>query len=95
MVDAWLPALLAFSGAAVTAAGAWIIAKHQRSGKVDTTDAAGLWQEGKDLRDFLVSRIEAQSMEIAALKIEVRDLRAELAVLRTELKQRWEQDGSK
>ena len=85
----WLPLLLALAGAAVTAVGAYVIAKHQRSGKVDTSDAAVLWQEGKDLRDFLVARIEAQSSEIAALKIEVRECKQEVSALRAELKERW------
>lgn len=81
--------LLTLFGVVVTALGAWIIAKHQRSGRVDTTDAADLWKEGKDLRDFLVARIEAQSAEIAALKIEVRELKGEVVTLRAELKERW------
>ncbi len=88
-VSAWFPALLTLLGVVVTALGAYIIAKHQRSGKVDTTDAAVLWKEGKDLRDFLVSRIESQSAEIAALKIEMRECKVEIAGLRSELKARW------
>ncbi len=94
-MSAWFPALLTLFGVVVTALGAYIIAKHQRSGKVDTTDAAVLWQEGKDLRDFLVSRIEAQSAEIAALKIEVRECKHEVASLRLELKERWPSDGKR
>ena len=80
----------------VTAFGSYIIIKHQRSGKIDTTDAGDLWREGKDLRDFLVSRIEAQERarlvsdaEIVALKTEVRDLKLEVSGLRTELRERW------
>lgn len=92
-MSAWFPALLTLAGVAVTAIGAYVIAKHQRSGKVDTTDAAVLWQEGKDLRDFLVARIEAQSAEIAQLKIEVRDLKLEVLGLRAELKERWPNHG--
>ena len=89
-------AALSLAGVAVTAVGAWIIAIHQRAGKVDTSEAADLWKEGKDLRDFLVGRIEAQERarivsdaEITALKLEVRDLKVEVAGLRTELKERW------
>lgn len=92
-MSAWLPALLALAGAAVTALGAYIIAKHQRSGKVDTTDAADLWKEGKDLRDFLVARIESQEAEIVNLKVEVRECKDEVRALRTELKERWAADG--
>lgn len=84
-----LVGLLALAGVIVTAVGGFVIAKHQRSGKVDTTDASVLWQEGKDLRDFLVARIEAQSAEITALKIEVRECKHEVAQLRAELKARW------
>lgn len=85
----WIPALLALAGAVVTAIGAFVIAKHQRSGKVDTTDAAVLWQEGKDLRDFLMSRIEAQESDIAALKFELRGCRDEVAHCLDELKKLW------
>ena len=87
-MSAWLPALLALAGATVTALGAYVIAKHQRSGKVDTSDAAVLWQEGKDLRDFLVARIEVQSAEIIALKNEVRECKLEVAGLRRDLHER-------
>lgn len=87
-MPAWLPALLALAGAAVTAFGAYVIAKHQRSGKVDTSDAAVLWQEGKDLRDFLVARIEVQSAEIVALKTEVRECKLEVSALRRDLHER-------
>jgi hypothetical protein len=92
-VNEFLVGILTLAGVVVTAAGSWIIAKHRLSGKVDTTDAAVLWQEGKDLRDFLVSRIEAQSAEIAALKIEVRECKHEVANLRQELKERWPANG--
>lgn len=85
----WLPALLALAGAIVTTLGGYIIVKHQRSGKIDTTDAGVLWQEGKDLRDFLVSRIEAQESNIAELKFELRGCQDEVALLREELKKLW------
>ena len=92
-MSAWFPALLTLVGVVVTAIGAYVIAKHQRSGKVDTTDAAVLWKEGKDLRDFLVTRIDAQDLEIRDLKIEVRDMKLEVAGLRAELKERWPNHG--
>lgn len=85
--------VLALCAAAVTALGTYIIIRHQRSGKVDTTDASDLWKEGKDLRDFLVTRIDAQDSEIKDLKIEVRDLKIEVVGLRAELKERWPKDG--
>ena len=81
-------AVLGLCGLTVTAFGAWVIAKHRESGKVGTSDAAGLWQEGKDLREFLVSRIDAQAADIAGLQREVRDLKLEVAGLRSELKER-------
>ena len=79
-------AVLALAGVAVTAFGGYVIAKHQRSGKVDTTDAADLWQEGKALREFLQDRIRACEGEIKDLKFEVRELKLELAGLRAELR---------
>ena len=79
-------AVLALAGVVVTAFGGYIIAKHQRSGKVDTTDAADLWQEGKDLREFLKNRIIALESEVKELKFEVRELKLEIAGLRAELR---------
>ena len=81
-------AVLAFAGVAVTAFGGYIIAKHRQSGKVDTSDAHDLWEEGKDLRSFLVARIEAQETEVKELKAEVRELKLEVAGLRVELRER-------
>jgi predicted RNase H-like nuclease (RuvC/YqgF family) len=79
-------AVLALVGVAVTAFGGYIIAKHQRSGKIDTTDADTLWQEGKDLREFLKDRIRALEAEVKDLKFEVRELKLEIAGLRAELR---------
>jgi hypothetical protein len=84
-------AVLTLAGVAVTAFGGYIIAKHQRSGKVDTTDAADLWQEGKDLRDFLKERIRACEAEVKDLKFEVRELKLEMAGLRAELRKQTNQ----
>ena len=79
-------AVLALVGVIVTAFGGYIIAEHRRSGKIDTTDADTLWQEGKDLREFLKDRIKALEAEVKDLKLEVRELKLEVTSMRAELR---------
>jgi predicted nuclease with TOPRIM domain len=79
--------------AAVSAAGvAWLIARRTSSGRVDTTEAATLWAESKQMRSELRDEItvlraglaEMQS-ELAALRTETAECRAESASLRKEI----------
>jgi hypothetical protein len=90
-VNPLVPIILGVVGAAISAVGAYALARRQRSGKVDTTEAATLWAEGqamrKELRDeTIVLRDEgvALRLEAIAMREEAAVMRAELLALRTE-----------
>jgi len=82
-VDPWVPIVLGAIGAAVSGYVAWLVARRQRSGKIDTTEAADLWKEGKDMRDALIAQIVSLEAKIVALeaKIVALDARLEVALI--------------
>lgn len=85
-------ALVGLAGAIVSAAVGIYVAKRQRSGKIDTTEAEKLWDEGtamrRELRDEVLS-VRAENLllreEQKTMRQELVQLRAETAVLRAEL----------
>lgn len=83
-----LAALTAISASLVT----WLVARRRTSGRVDTTEASTLWQEGAamraELRDETVSlRAEMVRMrdEAVVLRSEASTLRGEASSLRDEM----------
>lgn len=48
--------------------GAYIVAARRFSGKIGTSDAAQLWKESKDIRDWSTKRLEAADAEIGELR---------------------------
>jgi hypothetical protein len=70
-VNPLVPVILGLIGAAVSFFTATALARRQRSGSTDTSDAADLWQEGKDLRAFLIARTERLEAVIVSLEAKI------------------------
>lgn len=63
----------AVGSAAASVAGAWV--KWRRSsGTVQTSDAGDLWQESRDIRDFLKEQISALEVKVDQLEERVHTL---------------------
>jgi hypothetical protein len=77
-VNPWLPAILAALGTVLVAAIGYALKARSSSGKIETSEAADLWKEGKDMRDALIAEIVSLRTELKALKDEITQLRAEL-----------------
>lgn len=71
-------------GGALTALVAWWVAKRQRSGRVDTSEAASLWAESQAMRQELRAEVVASRTEISSLRTELVEVRAALAAVRAE-----------
>lgn len=93
-----LLALIGIVGAVTTGVVTWLVARRQRSGRINTTEAETLWEERRLMAvenreandriraDLLVTREElaATRKELAATREESAALRAELAASRIE-----------
>lgn len=84
-------ALAVIVGAVITGVVTWSVARRTKSGKIDTSEAATLWDEGTkmrgELRDELVSTKEQLGKAITAitaLNEEIRRSRAETEASREE-----------
>ena len=84
-MNPWVPVVLGVVGALVSAAGAYIIAKRQRSGRIDTTEAETLWAESQAMRTELRNRAETLEAEVIALRAELAAQRIESAAMREEM----------
>lgn len=80
-----LPLVFGLVGALAAAVGAWAVAKRQRSGKIDTTEAETLWAEGQAMRKELREENLALRAEILALRAEVTAWRVEAVALRAKV----------
>lgn len=78
-----LAVLAAIVGPALT----YYAAKRQHSGRIETTSAEALWQEGKDIRDHLTKVTNDQEAHITKLETSVSLLSTELAAAREEIRQ--------
>lgn len=67
--------LFVFLGVCVTAIGAWLINRRQNSGKIDTSEAAKLWEESTGMRHELRDQVAALQDEIKAMKVEYQQLK--------------------
>lgn len=93
-----LVALIGVAGAVAAAVVTWLVARRQRSGRVNTTEAETLWEERRLMavdaradndrirKDLLATRDEltATRLELAATRKESAALRVELAAARSE-----------
>src|SRR5437868_15202005 len=58
--------------------GAYLVAAHKMSGKNAATEAAQLWEESKNIRDWSAARIDKCDQEIIRLTAELDAARAEI-----------------
>jgi len=79
---AWLSPLI---GTLVAGLCTYLIAIRRSSGRIDTTEAAKLWEEAADIRDVYRHEITELREEVAVLKKQNRELNAEVASLQTQL----------
>lgn len=63
-------ALLAFAATLITSTGAFLAVRIQRSGRVNTTEAAILWVEEREMRHDLQKELAARQTIIDNLRIE-------------------------
>lgn len=75
-------AFLGLLGAAISAGVGVYVAKRQRSGRIDTTEAQTLWTEGTNMRKELRDELIAVRAENTLLRDEQKALRAEVVGLR-------------
>jgi hypothetical protein len=71
-----IPVIAALAGPVV----AYLVAARRFSGKIETTEAADLWRESRDIRKWSRDRIEQLEHRIAHLEDENKELRTRLDV---------------
>ncbi len=80
-----VPILLGVIGAVISGAVAFAVARRQRSGRIDTTEAETLWAESQAMRTELRNEAETCRGEVSALRTEMVAVRAEASVMREEM----------
>ncbi len=63
-----LQSILPFLGSLVVAGLAYFIQKRRQSGQIHTSEAADLWKESKDIRDYQAKEMLDLRAELDALK---------------------------
>lgn len=84
-MNPWVPVILGVVGAAFSALAAYAIAKRQRSGKIDSSEAETLWAEGQQMRQELRAETVTLREEVLALRSEAVAARNESSAMRLEL----------
>ncbi len=102
LIDAGVVSAL---GAVATAALGFVAGRRRMSGRIDTSEAAQLWQEAREHRDSLTRRVESLERQlehalgeraeligmVEELQRELDGVRGELASVRMESRQKDEQ----
>jgi len=78
------PVLGVLFAAFLAPAGAYLLAVRKMSGKINTTEAAQLWEESKAIREWSAARIDKCDEEILRLKTELEVAKARIAELEKE-----------
>ena len=84
-MNPWVPVALGILGAAMSALAAYAIARRQRSGRIDSSEAETLWAEGQAMRQELRLETVQLRAEVLALRSEAVASRNESASMRIEL----------
>lgn len=77
-MNPWVPIILGVISAAISGFVVYIIARRQSSGQIDTSDAADLWKEGKDMRDALIAQIGRLEVVVTLLQTKIAALEGKL-----------------
>lgn len=80
-----LTALVAVVTSALTALFAYLIARRQSSGSVDTSDARSIFEAEKAFREAQTAEIAELRAQITLAHTEITSLRAEITSLRSEI----------
>jgi hypothetical protein len=85
---AWNPiivAVLGLIGFVFAPVAAYLVAKRQFSGRIETTEAKELWAESRSIRQQAFDRIAELNRVVARLEERIEDLEQENANLRSRL----------
>jgi predicted RNase H-like nuclease (RuvC/YqgF family) len=66
--------VIAVITAAITPVVAYLIAARQFSGKIETSNAADLWNESRNIRDWAMQRIQSLEGAVNTLEVRVKEL---------------------
>jgi hypothetical protein len=69
-----VPLILAVVAAISAPIGAYFVAARQFSGKIETSDAAELWEESRSIREWSAKRMGELNELVGSLEVRVRDL---------------------
>lgn len=70
--------------AIVSAISAWLIARRSKSGHIDTTEAATLWDEGTKMRGELREQVTLLRTQLGEAMVAVTELNREIKASRSE-----------
>jgi hypothetical protein len=94
-MSAVMIAVLALTGTALTGLVTWLVAARAASGRVETTDAATLWEESRAIRvelrkeaDTLRQRVDKLSEEVEECHADGIELRKRLVLVEAQLRSR-------
>lgn len=79
-----VPAVFALIAAVFAPLGAYLIAKRQFSGRIETSDAKELWAESRAIREWSQQRIDTLNDVVARLEERERLLEGRVRLLETE-----------
>lgn len=83
-MNPYIAALFALAGASSAAIAAWLVARRKASGRIETTEAATLWEESQAMRKELREEAVVLRQEVLAMREEAVAMRNETLVLREE-----------
>lgn len=69
-MNALLGAVAVVAGAAITGLVAWLIARRNTSGEINTTQAETLWEESRTMRTELRAQVEGLTAVVTRLRAE-------------------------
>lgn len=72
-------------GSLAVGVSAYMVARRQNSGRVETSDAATLWAESQAMRKELRDEVASLRREVSEMAAEIRGLRSEIRILRQRL----------
>lgn len=84
MTAALYGAIAVILAAAVTGYVTWLVASRAKSGKIDTSEAATLWQEGTTMRKELRDEVTSLKTQLTAAITAITDLNREIKASRAE-----------
>lgn len=66
----------------LSVAGAYVVNRRTKSGRIVNSEASDLWSEGRAMRDFLAAEVERLSAELSQAREEMTAILKAIAVLR-------------